>query len=141
MLTQTGSQMALREDLEENAHRAATLAYAPYSRFRVGAAVLADGNIYTGCNIENASYGLAICAERVAVFKAISAGARRLEAVAVACVDASPQSQAGSLMPCGACRQVLAEFGHSKLPIYVVGVGKRNLDELLPDPFTLDGNK
>jgi cytidine deaminase len=137
MLTRTDSQTALKEDLEGSAFRAAMLAYAPYSRFKVGAAVLADGNVYTGCNIENASYGLAICAERVAVFNAISAGARRLEAVAVACVDAHAQSHAGMLMPCGACRQVLAEFGDPNLPIYVLGVGTMKLDKLLPNPFIL----
>jgi cytidine deaminase len=80
-------------------------AYAPYSRFQVGAAVLANGEIYTGCNVENASFGLAICAERTAVFAAIAAGRRRIDAVAIAGDPNSPTA------PCGACRQVLHEFG------------------------------
>lgn len=82
-------------------------AYAPYSHFRVGAAVaLDDGSIVTGCNVENASYGLTICAERAAIFAAISAGAKRISCIAVA-VEAGSGT---SLMPCGACLQVLSEF-------------------------------
>jgi len=80
-------------------------AYVPYSRFRVGAAlVTVSGKIYTGVNVENTSYGLTICAERVAVGKAVSDGHRRFRAIAIAAPSASPT-------PCGACRQVLAEFG------------------------------
>ncbi|HYM69386.1 MAG TPA: cytidine deaminase, partial [bacterium] len=79
-------------------------AYAPYSRFSVGAAVLsAGGAIYTGCNVEDASYGLTVCAERVAIHTAVAAGRRRLRAVAVA--------GAFGISPCGACRQVMDEFG------------------------------
>jgi cytidine deaminase len=80
-------------------------AYAPFSTFRVGSAILAsDGKIYTGCNIENSSYGLTICAERVAIFKAISEGASKFKAIALVSDDS------GFTPPCGACRQVLFEL-------------------------------
>ena len=92
-------------DLVRKAVEARDSAYAPYSRFRVGAAVLGeDGRIFTGGNVENASYGLTVCAERVAVFKAVSEGTRNFTAIAVAAEGEGPVS------PCGACRQVLAEF-------------------------------
>ncbi len=120
------------------AERAASAAYAPYSRFRVGAAVRAGGEIYTGCNIENASYGLTICAERVAVFKAIAAGHRRVEALALACVDADADAPSGSLMPCGACRQVLAEFAAQDARLLVKNVGPFTLQDVLPRPFELN---
>ena|SRR5258705_13885315 len=119
------------------ARSAAQTAYAPYSRFRVGAAVLANGEIFTGCNIENASYGLTICAERSAIFKAVTDGHRKLEAIAVACVDAAPDASHSSRMPCGACRQVMAEFGDQNVPVVVDGVGQTSLARLLPAPFEL----
>jgi cytidine deaminase len=125
------------EELLEKARNAATNAYAAYSGFRVGAAVRAGGRIYTGCNIENASYSLTICAERVAVFAAIDAGARRIDALALACIDTTPGSTMGSLMPCGACRQVMTEFGSASLPVHVDGAGSFTLAELLPQAFTL----
>ena len=117
---------------EAAARDAQRRAYAPYSRFRVGAAVRAAGEIFEGANIENASYPLAICAERTAVFAAVLSGAYRLEAVAV-CTDASPPSS-----PCGACRQVLAEFAPAMRVILATTGGLRKattLAELLPDPF------
>ena len=109
-------------------------AYAPASKFRVGAAVLAaDGRIFAGCNVENASYGLTICAERAAVCAAVAAGVRSLAAVAVTTDLAEPAS------PCGACRQVLAEFGRSMV-VLLSGRGgalrTTTLAELLPSPFT-----
>ncbi len=85
-------------------------AYAPYSNFQVGAALLAtDGRLFTGCNVENLSYGLTICAERNAVFAAIAAGVREFEAIAIVADTREPIS------PCGACRQVMAEFGDFKI--------------------------
>lgn len=108
-------------------------AYAPYSGFAVGAAILTeDGRIFTGCNVENASYGLTICAERVALFTAVAAGARRFRALAVAC-GKEPCS------PCGACRQVLYEFAPDLLVIMADGDGQAwrtaRLAELLPQGF------
>lgn len=92
--------------LLDAARHASTSAYCPYSRFSVGAAVLTeDGEIFEGCNVENASYGLTICAERNAVFQAISKGSTRILAVAIYTPTTSPSS------PCGACRQVINEFG------------------------------
>ena len=110
----------------------------PYSKFRVGAAVRAGGLVFTGCNVENASYGLTICAERTAIFSAIAAGARRIEAIALACVDAGEGAGGASLMPCGACRQVMAEFADGALPVTIAGVGTVPLDALLPNAFRLD---
>ena len=119
------------------ARAAALLAYAPYSHFRVGAAVSAGGMVYAGCNVENASYGLSICAERAAIVQAIAAGHRRVEAIAVACIDAPVAGARGSLMPCGACRQVIAEFGAPDTLVFVDGAGSFTLDALLPEAFRL----
>ncbi len=98
----------MKKEYQELAHSAEKIklaAYAPFSKFRVGAALLAkDGSIYTGCNIENSSYGLTICAERVAVFKAITTGASHFKAIAVVSDDP------GFTPPCGACRQVLLDL-------------------------------
>jgi cytidine deaminase len=106
-------------------------AYAPYSRFTVGAAVLGeDGQIYTGVNVENASYGLTICAERTAVVKAVTAGVQRIRAVAV-CTE-------NGVSPCGACRQVLAEFADD-IPVWLSDaagqVRELTLNQLLPYCF------
>lgn len=121
-------------DLLRVAHAAVQLAYAPYSKVRVGAALVgADGQVYTGCNVENASYGLTICAERSAVCRAVAAGERRFKSIAIA--TDRPQA----LMPCGACRQVLAEFG---LELTVIAQGQQSgvvqvsLAELLPRAFS-----
>ena len=122
--------------LEARAATAQRKAYAPYSKFRVGAAVKMSGQVFEGANVENASYGLTICAERVAVFAAALAGAHRLEAIAV-CSDASPPSS-----PCGACRQVLLEFAPDPAAVTVTAInslGERRawtLAELIPDGFS-----
>jgi cytidine deaminase len=107
-------------------------AYAPYSRYQVGAAIeTASGRIYGSCNVENVSYGLTVCAERTAVLCAICAGERQLVALAVVTADGSP--------PCGACRQVLAEFAADDLPIYLArpdgSYQATTLGALLPNAF------
>jgi len=119
--------------LEKAARTAAKASYSPYSKFRVGAAVLAgSGAIYTGTNVENASYALCNCAERTAIFTAVAAGERAVKAVVVY----TPTRKATS--PCGACRQVINEFGPSALVISVCNSTERTattLDRLLPAAF------
>lgn len=121
-----------REELFARARAVRERGYAPYSGFRVGAALLgASGAVYTGCNVESASYGLTICAERAAVSAAVAAGETRFQAVAIASEGAGP------LAPCGACRQVLAEF-EPDLRVWSECRGVRaewRLGELLPEPF------
>jgi cytidine deaminase len=120
--------------LKERARSAAQRAYAPYSRFAVGAAVLTDGGeIYSAGNVENASYGLSMCAERNAILQAVAGGARTLSALVVYTATAAPTP------PCGACRQVLAEFGPEALVICCTGADALDrrylLAELLPGAF------
>ena len=117
----------------EAADRAFDRAYAPYSRYQVGAAVLADdGRIFSGANVENAVYPLTICAERVAIASAVAAGVRRIAAVAVVTANGGT--------PCGSCRQVMREFGTETMPVVIVGrdgsLRTRTLGELLPDSFS-----
>lgn len=120
-------------ELIETAKKYRERAYCPYSKFQVGAAVLTkQGNIYGGCNIENASYPLTNCAERTAVFKAVSEGERSFEAIAVVGDTEGPCS------PCGACRQVMAEF---RIPRIIMAnlkgdVKEVSLEEILPFAFT-----
>ncbi len=111
-------------------------AYAPYSKFKVGAAILVDGTIYVGVNVENASYPLSVCAERNAIAAAVAAGGRHLEAVVV-CTEAMPPSS-----PCGGCRQVLREFG-ADAPVISIAADPEDrterawtVAELLPDSFS-----
>jgi len=126
------------EPLLERARMAASRAHCPYSQFHVGAAVLCDdGSVIEGCNVENASYGLTVCAERVALFSAISQGKRPIE-LAVSCVDAQDEAAVSSRMPCGACRQVMQELLPPNADIHVDGVGRRSLQQLLPEAFQLD---
>ena len=127
----------LLDELLEAARAASRSAYCPYSHFHVGAAVRAGGRIFTGANIENASYGLTICAERTAAFAAVLAGAGPIEAIAVACVDAPEGAGSALLTPCGACRQVLAEFAELSTPVVVDRVGRMTLADLLPMAFRL----
>ena len=123
----------MSDSLVAAARQAQLQAYAPYSHYQVGAAVeTVDGTVYTGCNIENASYGLAICAERVALGAAMTAGARQFRRIAVVSSSEPPAS------PCGACRQVLAELAPDA---EVIAAGPRSVmrwtvAELLPVAFT-----
>ena len=124
------------QELIEAAVNVRANAYAPYSRFLVGAALLTnDGKVVTGVNVENASYGLTMCAERVAVGAAVAAGHRQFSAIAIA--------SRGGVSPCGACRQVLAQFGID-LDIWLVdaddvhGLRRSSLRSLLPDAFAFD---
>ncbi len=127
------------EELLALAANARQQAYAPYSNFTVGAAVLtADGRIFLGANVENASYSLSICAERVAAFTAAAEGA--LPLIACAVVAGKKNEPAGAVLPCGACLQVLIELGKAELTVYTIGeddvVARKKLSELLPSPFT-----
>ena len=126
------------EALLMRARKAATRAHCPYSNFHVGAAVRCeDGSVIDGCNVENASYGLSICAERVALFTAVSQGKRPLE-LAVSCVDAQTDASPGSRMPCGACRQVMQELLPAEAKIHIDGVGTRTMHLLMPEAFGLN---
>jgi cytidine deaminase len=120
------------------ARRARAKAYAPYSRFTVGAAVLDErGRVHAGCNVENASYGLTVCAERNAVAAAVAAGARRITAVAVVSGAEPPAA------PCGACRQVLAELATDEAPVMLaparaaLPIERFRMRDLLPRAFRL----
>lgn len=126
-----------KQQLTDAAKSAAQNSYSNYSNFPVGAALMTDdGTIYTGCNIENASYGLSNCGERTAIFKAVSDGHRKISAVAVNCLKGDPSVPA-TLMPCGACRQVMREFMDDDAIILVAGVGEFTLADLLPHAFHL----
>ena len=114
------------DELFNKARKAADLAYAPYSKFRVGAALLAgDGTVFSGCNVENRSFGLTVCAERNAVFKAVSCGQRSFKALAISTPDSEDP-----VGPCGACRQVLSEFMDLASVVLFGGSGKEK-----PVPF------
>lgn len=127
------------DELMAQAAAAREKAYAPYSNFRVGAAVLAaDGRVFAGCNVENASYGLCNCAERTALFSAIAAGVAVNTIERIAVIGDTP----GPISPCGACRQVMFELGGPQLRVVLGNLqGARQLttaDELLPGGFRLD---
>ncbi len=136
----------IQASLLRAARAAEDRAYAPYSQFKVGAAVLtASGRIFSGCNIENSSYGLTVCAERVAIFKAVSAGQRQIKALAV--FAPAPQSKIGNRKskmplltpPCGACLQVISEFAADAEIILTNGRDSKRycLKDLLPLGFRL----
>lgn len=126
-------------DMMTAARDARDRAYAPYSGYRVGAAVMgASGKVYLGCNVENASYGLTICAERVAIFKAISEGESKIKAVAIVAGESDMPR------PCGACLQVMAEFESVDEPVQILTASADGsyeihaLADYLPMPFVLE---
>jgi cytidine deaminase len=127
-----------KDQLVEKARAAAENAYVPYSNFRVGAVVVADdGEVFTGANVENAAYPSSSCAEATAVNTAVASGVRKIDTVAVACVDAADTDGA---YPCGRCRQIMSEFDVDRV-IVTAGEGsevrEHTLDELLPHRFNL----
>ncbi len=122
------------QELIKKAKEAKEKAYAPYSGFKVGAAVEAEsGIIYTGCNVENSSFGLSMCAERIAIFKAVSEGERKFKKIAVVANTKGPVS------PCGACRQVMSEFGNFDVILANDDgeIEQTTVDQLLPGAFDL----
>lgn len=126
-------------ELIENAIKARNNSYCPYSNYAVGAAVLAGDVIYTGCNVENASYGATNCAERTAVFKAVSEGIRKVDAIAIV-GGKKGADELDYAFPCGVCRQVLREFSNPKDLHVIVAKSVKNfkeykLEELLPESF------
>ena len=125
-------------ELVEAARTAAENSYSPYSRFRVGAALVADdGSVYVGANVENASYPVSSCAEATAVQYAAAQGVRKIATLAVACIDADDVENA---YPCGRCRQIMAEFDVDRILVTTASgeVREHTLDELLPHRFHLE---
>ncbi len=125
------------KDLYEKAKEASLSAYAPYSGFRVGAALLLDeGTVFTGCNVENASFGLTLCAERSAIAGAISSLGGKIKIRTIACAE----SEGRVFTPCGACRQIIREFGDAETGVVFFsdrGLVCLNLEELLPFGFSI----
>lgn len=123
----------MKDQLIQEAIEARKQAYVPYSKFQVGAAVLTGGQVYRGCNIENASFGLTNCAERTAIFKAVSEGNKKIEAIAIVADTEGPVS------PCGACRQVMSEFCDKDTKIYLTNLHGNTeewtMERLLPGAF------
>ena len=127
---------AVQANLLRSAQQVMTNAHAPYSKFRVGAAILlSDGKIFSGCNVENASYGMTNCAERTAIFSAVAQLGPKIEIRAVAVANA----QGVPCSPCGACRQVIYEFGPDAAVYFqgAEGLKQAHITELLPEGFRL----
>ena len=126
--------MTTKDELIKFAFKARENAYAPYSDFKVGAALLcADGSVYTGCNVENASFSPTCCAERVAIFGAVADGKRQFDAIAVV---GGKEDASTACYPCGVCRQVIREFCSDGFKVITVD-GELKLGELLPKSFKL----
>ncbi|NLZ25582.1 MAG: cytidine deaminase [Clostridiales bacterium] len=124
------------KELYEKAKEASKQSYSPYSEFAVGAALLCgSGKVYTGCNVENASYPATICAERVALYKAVSEGERDFKALAVCGFDKKTGSFVKECPPCGVCRQALCEFCPEDLPVVISQERVVTIGELIPCGF------
>jgi cytidine deaminase len=135
-MRKTNSSAVVRKKLDRAAMRVMKNAHAPYSKFRVGAAILlANGRIFSGCNVENASYGMTNCAERTAIFTAVAALGPKIEIQAVAVAN----DHGVACSPCGACRQVIYEFGPDATIFFQGAAGPRqaHITELLPEGFRL----
>lgn len=133
--------MITPKELLEKAEEAMTFAYAPYSNFKVGAALLCkDGTVFLGCNIENAAYGVANCAERTALFKAVSSGYKDFAAIAV--VGGKDGKIEDFCYPCGTCRQALSEFVDKSFMLHFIdgegNIRSHTFDEILPYSFSLN---
>lgn len=126
-----------KNELRTRAIVAARSAYAPYSKFRVGAAVLTAEGIYTGVNVENASYGLTLCAERNALSTAVTEGQRDIRAIAIACIDARSDLDINGRMPCGACRQWIQELAPNAIVLIAGEDREFSAADLLPTPFKI----
>jgi len=134
----TSAPIIPEKKLMEAARSAKENSYSPYSNFPVGAAVLLeDGQIFKGANIENASYGLTCCAERVALFTARTASPAKIIGLAISIGKQTDKLPKESLVPCGACRQVMSEFLGAEVPIYIDGNRSFTMNELLPYSFKL----
>jgi len=135
-MAKTAVSKKQRDQLLRNARKAMNNAYAPYSRFRVGAALLTgEGEIFSGCNVENSSYGLTNCAERCAIFAAVAQSGSKLDIRALAVVN----DQDSPCSPCGACRQVIYEFGPDAIIFFKSAEGwkQSHIADLLPEGFRL----
>lgn len=119
------------------AREVAMHSYSPYSNFRVGAAVYAGSKIYVGTNVENSSYGLALCAERAALSAAIASGAIEITAIAIACIDAKQDSSINESAPCGACRQWISELSPNASIIICGHQNIFSIEDFLPFPFSI----
>lgn len=126
------------QNMTDAAMAARVNAYAPYSGFKVGAALKGEsGRIYTGCNVENSSYSMTICAERNAVFQAVAAGERHFRTIAIVGGRTDDEAESKPCVPCGACLQVLAEFCGGDFPVLLAD-GVHKLSDFLPSQFRLD---
>ncbi len=129
-----------KTDLKTEAVKALEKAYSPYSKFKVGAAILTEsGNLYAGCNVENVSYGLSICAERTAITRAVASEGPTMKLREVFVANRNEQGNSIPCSPCGACRQFIAEFATQATRVHYVGESgdvTKSMSDLLPDSFT-----